>query len=259
MTRRWSLIAVIVGLAVALTFVIVDMRSGTGAARETPEAAGPAGHGGTPGLKGVGWWPAHATSGRVAKDLVGDHHATLRGGASWTTGPKGGALLLDGSSGFADTGAAVLDTTDGDYSVAAWVRLNARGGFRTAVSLDGETASVFYLQYSDSDKRFSFSFVNARAVATTVGEPELGLWYHLVGTYSHSDSMLRIYVDGVLAGSVRARNPERPAGNLVIGRGNFKGRTVDVWAGAITDVHAYDRALSPGDVAVLAVGEPSRD
>lgn len=181
MTRRWSLIAVIVGLAVALTFVIVDMRSGTGAARETPEAAGPAGHGGTPGLTGVGWWPAHATSGRVAKDLVGDHHATLRGGASWTTGPKGGALLLDGSSGFADTGAAVLDTTDGDYSVAAWVRLNARGGFRTAVSLDGETASVFYLQYSDSDKRFSFSFVNARAVATTVDEPELGLWYHLVG------------------------------------------------------------------------------
>ena len=118
MTRRWSLIAVIVGLAVALTFVIVDMRSGTGAARETPEAAGPAGHGGTPGLKGVGWWPAHATSGRVAKDLVGDHHATLRGGASWTTGPKGGALLLDGSSGFADTGAAVLDTADGDYSVS---------------------------------------------------------------------------------------------------------------------------------------------
>ncbi|MGW1496662.1 LamG domain-containing protein [Streptomyces sp. NPDC002402] len=259
MTRRWSLIAAIVGLAVALTFVIIDIGSGTdsgrkknaaaaGAARPTPQTA----------LYGVGWWPAHETSGRVAADAAGRHDATLIGGANFIGGtPGGGAVLLDGNTGSVDTGGQIIDTATGDYSVAARVRMDNKG-FRSAVSLDGDKASAFFLQYSGTDKRFAFSFANARAVASTAGDPELGHWYHLTGTYTQADSTLRIYVNGVASGSVQAKNPERPTGHLVIGRAKFNNRPVDFWSGAISDVHAYDRALSPGEIVSLAAHEPKR-
>ncbi|MEU6343141.1 LamG-like jellyroll fold domain-containing protein [Streptomyces sp. NPDC046977] len=212
---------------------------------------------GTPGQQGVSWWPLHEGSGTVAKDVAGAHDGTLNGGASWTTGPNGGALQLDGRTGFVDTGAPVLDTDGADYSVAAWVRLDDKGHFSTAVSLDGTSNSAFYLQYSQADRRFAFSFAGSRALANTIGEPLAGRWYHLVGSYSHGDGQLRVYVDGSQAGSARACNAEGPSGHLVIGRGKYGGNLVDYWGGAIADVHAYDRALSAAEVATLAAGEPA--
>ncbi|WP_392567457.1 PA14 domain-containing protein [Actinacidiphila glaucinigra] len=212
---------------------------------------------GTPGPNGVGWWPLHEGSGTVAKDVAGEHDGTLSGGTSWTTGPNGAALQFDGRTGSVDTGAAVLDTDRHDYSVAAWVRLDDKGHFSTAVSVDGDANSAFYLQYSQADKRFAFSFAGSRALAGTIGEPEAGRWYHLVGSYSHRDGRLRIYVDGGEAGSVRGCNAEGPSGHLVIGRGKYGGNRVDYWGGAISDVHAYDRALTAAEVASLAAGEPA--
>ncbi|MGV9991599.1 LamG-like jellyroll fold domain-containing protein [Streptomyces sp. NPDC003374] len=212
---------------------------------------------GTPGPAGVSWWPLHQRTGTVAEDVAGGHDGTLRGGATWTTGPNGGAVQLDGSTGYIDTGAPVLDTEKNDYSVAARVRLDDKGHFNTAVSIDGDRSSVFFLQYSQADKRFAFSFAGSRALANSIGEPQTGKWYHLTGSYSHRDGTLRIYVDGAEAGSVRACNAEAPTGNLVIGRGKFNGGPVDHWSGAIADVHAYDRALSAAEVAELAAHEPT--
>lgn len=258
---RWSLIGLIAVLAVSLTFVLVAMNGDTEAEAKPPAAApphrpGPATAVPAPAApKGVGWWPAHEKAGNTAADAVGPHHAKLRPGAGWTDSPQGGALLLNGTDGFADTGAPVLDTAKSDYSVAARVRLDA-DGFRTAVSLDGKQASVFFLQYVPDYKRFSFSFANARAVANAAEPPKFSTWYHLAGTYSHADKKLRIYVNGVAAGEVLADNPEQPAGNLVIGRGKFQGRATDFWPGAISDVHVYARALTPHQIASLAEREP---
>ncbi|MFI1105246.1 LamG domain-containing protein [Streptomyces melanogenes] len=262
---RWSLIGLIAVLAVSLTFVLIAM-NGDSAAKAEPPAATPAGKKADsrverapapPALRGVGWWPAHEKAGATAADLVGPHRATLRPGAGWTDSPFGGALLFNGSTGFADTGAPILDTAKADYSVAARVRLDA-DGFRTAVSLDGRQASVFFLQYVPDFHRFSFSFVNARAVANGTQPPKFGTWYHLVGTYTHADKKLRIFVNGALAGEVLADNPEQPAGSLVIGRGKFQGKATDFWPGAVSDVHAYHRALTPAEAAALAKREPAK-
>ncbi|MGW2562712.1 LamG domain-containing protein [Streptomyces sp. NPDC001514] len=254
MTRRWSLIGLIVALAIALTFVIVDISGGDDAGHKAPVAAD-AKNPKKPGLKGAGWWPADEQAGTMAADAVGNHDAALKGGVSWTAGPQGGgALLLDGATGYADAGAPVIDTAR-DYSVAARVRIDNKG-FRTAVSIDGGKHSVFFLQYSNSDKRFAFSFINQRALAHKVGDPVIGRWYHLTGTYSQIAGTLSIYVDGVLAGTAQARNVERTVGNLQIGRAKFEGKPVDFWSGAIADVHAFNRALGPAEVASLAAREP---
>ncbi|WP_053730705.1 LamG domain-containing protein [Streptomyces sp. WM6378] len=206
-------------------------------------------------IKGQGWWPTEEGKGATAKDGAGRHDARLEGGVSWTDAPKGKALLFDGSTGFADTGAPIIDTAKGSYSVTARVRLDAEG-FRTAVSQDSETASTFYLQYLGDERRFSFSFANARAVARDLGPAQLGRWYHLTGTYSQSDGWLRIYVDGKHMGAVQARNTETATGNLVIGRGKSFGKLADFWPGAITDVHVFQRTLKPWEIAKLATAEP---
>jgi hypothetical protein len=73
-------------------------------------------------------------SGTYAADSVGDHSATLLGGAGWTTGIVGShALNLPGA--YADMAAPVLDTTK-SFTVAAWVKLNNTNGYQTFVSED---------------------------------------------------------------------------------------------------------------------------
>ncbi|MGW0999487.1 LamG domain-containing protein [Streptomyces sp. NPDC002520] len=260
MTRRWSLIGLIVALTAALAFVLVDMGSGsggTGSGKKSPEAAAATPAPKVPLPAGLGWWPADQDTGPVAKDVVGRHDATLKGDASWASGSGRSALMLNGTSSYADTGAPIIDTSR-DYSVAARVRLDAAVAFKTAVSLDGKKNSVFYLQYNGDSKRFSFRLGDIMAIGIAAGEPQIGRWYHLVGTYTHGDGTLRIYVNGRLAGSVMGESKEKPTGNIVIGRGKYQGKPVDYWLGAIRDVHVYGRGLTPAEVASLAAHEPAR-
>ena len=207
---------------------------------------------GTPGLTGVGSWPADEGSGAVAADQVGDADLTLRGGAGWTAGVSGSALAFDGVDDQATTAGPVLDTT-GSYSVAAWVRLDADTGFATAVGQDGDDLSTFFLQRSGADGRFAFSAAGGRALSDD--EPEVGRWYHLVGVRDVATSTYTLYVDGKrqgAQGSFSACAPgEASTGPLTVGRAKFGGQPVDFWPGAVDQVHAYDRALNAQEVADL--------
>lgn len=202
------------------------------------------------------WWPAHEKEGSVITDASGHHKAKLTGRTSWTSGPHGGAVHLDGA-GYGQTDGPVVKTVGKDYSVAAWVRLQDpdQGRFNTALSEDTGQYSAFFLQYSGEDKRFAFSTGASRALAETAGQPKRGRWYHLTGVYLHKHNTLRIYVNGKLAGSARtAARPSRGTGPFVIGRSQVEGKHSDPWRGDLADMHAYPRALSSSQVSSLASG-----
>jgi hypothetical protein len=253
MKRRWSLITAITVLTVALAFVVVHLVRAQGSGQQQagakPAASGP----GAGALRGVGWWPLH----RSGTAKAGQHDAVTRGGTQWADGPTGGALQLDGTSGYAETGSR-LDTQGKDYSVAARVRLTAddMDSFHTAVSQDGDGVSTFFLQYSGSDHSFAFSFFGARTLAEAAGKPQAGRWYHLTGTYRQNDHLMRLYVDGRLAGSRVATNGVEPTGDVVIGRARFNGKPADYWQGDIADVHIYKRELTSREVRSLSSHEP---
>ncbi|SFJ25871.1 Glycosyl hydrolases family 2, TIM barrel domain [Amycolatopsis sacchari] len=212
-------------------------------------AAGPQIPAGTPGIDGIAAYPFDENAGTVAQDVVGDHDATLVGGASWTAGKSGSALATNGSGQYADTGAALLNT-EGSYSVAAWVKFNAVGdGFQTVVSQDGGSNSAFYLQYSGADHKLAFSFVGTRALAPVTPEPNR--WYHLVGVRDAASGTLKLYVDGQQAATKSVCLGDASTGHTVIGRGQYGGNPVDYLNGAVDQVHVYDRALSDADVAAL--------
>lgn len=263
MTRRWSLVGLIVALAAALSFVVFGMGFDSGGdAEAAPEKKAEPAKGPSvkpqdvSKLQGLAWWPAREKEGAVVADAVGAHDAQVRGTVTRTQGPNGRALKLDGASGHAVVETPLLDTSKSDYSVAARVRIENKG-FRAAVSMDGDQHSIFYLQYEETDRRFAFSFANARAVGLKMAEPAAGRWYHLLGTYDQKSGKLSIYVNGKLMGTAQARNPERATGPLVIGRGKYEGKEVDFWSGAVADVHLFDRTLTADEAAALAAKEPA--
>jgi hypothetical protein len=211
--------------------------------------SGPSVPAGTPGIDGIAAYPFDENAGAVAEDVVGDHDATLAGGASWTAGKSGSALAVNGSGQYADTGAALVNT-EGSYSAAAWVKFNAVGdGFQTVVSQDGDSNSAFFLQYSGADHRLAMSFVGTRALAPTA--PEVNRWYHVVGVRDAASGTLKLYVDGQLVATKSVCLGEASTGHTVIGRGKYGGGPVDYLNGAVDQVHVYDRALSDSDVSTL--------
>ncbi|WP_243727562.1 LamG-like jellyroll fold domain-containing protein [Actinocrispum wychmicini] len=203
---------------------------------------------GTPGPDGIAYYPFSEGTGTTTADALGHHNATLTGDATWTDGHPGSAVRFNGSTSTVDTGANVLDT-NGNYTVAAWVKLDSLGGFATAVSQDGPDHSAFFLQYSGQDNRFAFSFAGVRALAPSA--PDTGRWYHLVGVRDARAGSLTLYVDGQQAGAASMCDGGPGAGNTVIGRAKYNGGPVDFWRGAIDQVHLFDRALPAGEVAAL--------
>lgn len=210
---------------------------------------------GTPGITGVSYYPFEEGSGTTTEDEgtndADDHDGTLVGPPAWGAGYSGNGLRFDGNDSV-DTGAPVLDTS-GNYSVAAWVRLDSLDGFQTAVSQDGPSNSAFFLQFSNEEKRLAFSFVGNRALAPTA--PEVGRWYHMVGVRDAAGGQLKLYLDGELVSTKSACVGDASEGNTVIGRGKYNGGPVDFWRGDIDQVHLYDRAISDAEVRELYEAE----
>lgn len=204
---------------------------------------------GTPGLAGVGYWALHQGSGTTVPDQSGfDHPATLVNGPTWIADSGQSVLSFDGRDDYVDTGASLLDTTE-NYSVAAWVWLDDKNSFHTAVSQDGDSHSEFFLQYSQADDRFAFSSASVRALGRDV--PATGRWYHLVGVRDAYNSRLKLYVNGSLNGMAGYCPGDAAKGHTVIGRAKFNDGPVDFWAGRLAEVHVYDRALATAEVKQL--------
>jgi Concanavalin A-like lectin/glucanases superfamily len=205
-----------------------------------------------------GHWRLDEGSGTTAADDSLDaNDGTLTGGATWTDGVVGPhAVAFDGATGEIDTPASVVDTAQG-FSVAAWVRIDSPTGFRTAVSIDGDQVSGFYLQRR-GDGRFAFTRLAsdssgaAARFAASSATARVGQWYHLVGVYDGVADTLTLYVNGTAAQTVGFTSPWKAAGHLVIGRGRFGGAPADFFAGAIDDVRTYPFPLDAKAAAALA-------
>ena len=207
-----------------------------------------------PGDDGVAYWPLDEGSGTESADASGnDNTLTLAEGTTWDEGVAGSAIALDGTGQDA-TASVSLDTT-GDYSVSAWVRMDALpadGQYATIASADGLTGrSAFFLQYGDPISGFAFSFAGGpRAVLETT--PELGTWHHLVGVRDVEAGNISLYVDGELAATEATDGGTASSGTIALGRGQWDGDAVDFLNGAVDDVHVFDGVLSADDVAALA-------
>jgi len=211
------------------------------------------------GPKPVSWWYLTDDTGTTAQDHMGVNPAA-GSNIRWCTTGGGNCTLFNGADSQFQTSGPVLDTAPGhSFTVEASVYMTAvpsDAGSETIVSQDGAYESGFYLQYSGTNERWSFSMVTAdtdkdpsgiRALSTSMAT--LDSWTHLVGVYDAPDHQLRLYVNGVLQGTATDSSPFAATGALAIGRGLFGGIPTDWFNGAANQIEVYDVALTAAEVA----------
>jgi hypothetical protein len=209
-----------------------------------------AGGGSTP----IGYWRLDGKTGETtAPEWTGRHGGTLTGPATWATGRVGDALQLNGTSAYVATaGAAPIDTKK-SFTISAWTKLDKIGGYPVVASIDSAHSPGFQLQAtpdahwaltmfgSDVDGGGTVDRVVSAAPAVT------GTWTHLVGEYDAGRHQVRIYVNGVLSGTLAHTSTWSATGVFTIGRSMWTSQLSDYFPGAIDEVKLYDRMLSDAD------------
>ncbi len=174
-----------------------------------------------------------------------------------------GAVSFDGYTGHAvTTGPFALDTA-ASFTIAAWVNYAARSEIAAAVSQLAEVTGVFQLGVGEASQWWFMMKTEDRTgldYAVWVDGPPAkpgGQWTHLVGVSDQGDGMLRLFLDGELAGEVPFDAPLGANGPLTIGRAQFDATPGNFWPGAIDLVQVFQRALDEDQVAELnAVNRP---
>ncbi len=203
--------------------------------------------------------------GTTAHDSSGNGHTgTLQGAAGYAAPGQDNSpytLILtntNGTTGYVDVPEAVINTAE-SYSVGAWVNLNDTGGFHTAVSIDGQHISAFFLQYCGQCGTFAFAAPGSDALSpasiraqATIGTPKVGQWYYLTGVYDAANQVIKLYVDGILQDTQPYFGAFQATGHTVIGRSKFNDNPVDFFPGRIDEVRLYQGVLSDAQIAALA-------
>ncbi len=224
-------------------------------------AATPQSHGSscTPPPAGIaGWWPAEGN----ANDVIGTNSGLLQN-VTFTNGMVGQAFYLNGTNSSVQIpGSASLKPAN--ITVEAWVKFDV--DVTPNANLPGQQIIVFTLNSRDpASGSFTgycllknvnqFAFVIASpagnqvfANGTTV--PQVGVWYHVAGTYDSSSGYLGIYVNGVLEGTAYAGFPlDYGTAPVLIGTSGewFDGKL----QGAVDEVSIYNRALATNEIAAI--------
>lgn len=223
----------------------------------SPAAGGLPGSGGAPHVVDAlldefdAYWDFQSSDPALIPPVVGDEALTSSGGLA--LGPWDEHLVLSGDPSSALCSAPVVNSA-ADFSVTAWVKLDALSDFDTFVAADGQQVSAFYLQ-KRNDERLSFttfpddSTTADSCVTTAEIQPRVGEWYQVTGTRDAATREQRIYVDGVL--SARTICPEgvfQAAGGISVGRGLYDGQPSDFMNGAMDNLGLISRVLTPPEV-----------
>lgn len=201
------------------------------------------------------WYRFDETSGTTAADSSGNAAtATLVGGTSWTTGRLGGAVALDGTSGYVRLPDGVVNGATA-YSVATWVNLRTAPMWSRVFDFGTGTTAYMFLTPASGDNTLRYAITSGGAG----GEQQInasplptGSWQHVAVTYAEGTGIL--YVNGVEVGRNTAMSVQ-PVwfGNDI--KQNYLGKSqyADPYlAGALDDFRLYGRALTPDEVAALA-------
>jgi hypothetical protein len=188
----------------------------------------------------IAHWALDETEGMYAADSVSNNDAIVIGGAVWQPdgGQVSGALLLDGLDDFMTT-PAVLNPTDGPFSIFAWIKGGAPGQVIVSqqatsdwLALDTEGSLMTELKCTGRSAGPLFS-------ETVITDEQ----WHRIGLVC--DGLHRtLYVDGVVVAEDIQDGLANSYGGLYIGCG--KGMESNTFfSGLIDDVRIYNRVVNP--------------
>ncbi|MFI6051586.1 LamG-like jellyroll fold domain-containing protein [Streptomyces violascens] len=191
---------------------------------------------------------------------------TLAGGAaSGAPGHSGTGISLSGTLASDGTPAdyAAADTpaveTDQSFTVSAWVNTSDAAKNQSAVSQSGQHQAAFSLGLSQGKWTIKLPTTDTTPdttwyVAASDVAPVANQWTHLAGVYDAAAKTLTMYVNGTPSAPVAGVNIWQARGALSFGRALWRDSYTDGWKGSLDDIHVWDRALKPADVAAVQTG-----
>ncbi|WP_344307734.1 LamG-like jellyroll fold domain-containing protein [Fodinicola feengrottensis] len=208
-----------------------------------------------------GQWLLNDGSGSTAADSSagGGHPLSLpASGTSWAAGREAGGVAFAG--GVATTGGSVVDSAK-PVTVSAWVSLSNVSVSSAVVGLGGSRTTALSLQYAAGSHSWVLRSTSADTDTATVTSatggpaPVAGVWTHLVGLYdpgADGAAQLRLYVNGVLAGSAAVSAVWTAGGGVRVGGDLQAGANVLLLQGSVDDVRVWDRVLTDAEIAASA-------
>ena len=164
------------------------------------------------------------------------NHADLQVNGSDFSFSGWAKFIIDASSGDGETGYAIIEA----------------GVYGTSGNGNGRGFYIYYLDNAGDNEHFQFYTNNESETSTTLNGDNLthDIWYHVVGTYDHSATTSRLYVNGseVSAGAKTDMvEPAEYTGTIKIGGSDTnsisaKECEIIFWKGTV---------LSPAQVAGL--------
>ncbi len=245
-----------------------------------PSSPGP----GTVPAGTAGFWPLTGAQAGAALDASGSGHPlALASSARFTTGPHDRpALVLPGSGAVAFSTAPVVPT-GGSFTVSAWLRSDGYAQSATAVTELGASGSAFSLGVETD--RGAQGQAQAGTSASGIVPPQVrtwwtflaadgtgcaivhcgieanlryddgrdgvrtGSWHYVTGVVDRDTMTISIYVDGAPQDAEHLDPTPAANGPLALGGGSgVYGTGADGFAGAISTLRVYDRALSPAEI-----------
>ncbi|MER5793060.1 LamG domain-containing protein [Streptomyces sp. NPDC001980] len=153
----------------------------------------------------------------------------------------------------------MLDTT-ASYSVSAWVKPSSLPSSNATVAgQDGTQNSPFYLQYNYAHKSspgWALTFTNADTTSPSftlayASGATANTWTHLVGVYNAATKTAQLYVNGALAGTAANVTSWGATGAFSVGRSKYNGANSDFFPGSISNVQAWNYALTANQVTAV--------
>jgi len=210
-------------------------------------------------------------SSNVGKATVGSDLTAVGGAAYTSSGHSGGALSLDGSTGYLHLDGDALPTGvpagHNSYTITAWIKTSNYGeGYIGANSIvgwgsygtDGGVNAFRTNRGIDSGDGLTDYSWGPNYDIVRYGTVSDGVWHFAAVTYDSSTNTKQLYLNGNTLGLPMTM----PEGGLDIGAGSFRVGSTNSGGefcnGLLDDVRIYNTALTSGEIATIAgVPEPS--
>jgi uncharacterized repeat protein (TIGR02543 family) len=220
-----------------------------------------------PMARALAHWSFNETNGTLAVDSAGTYNGNLSstGAAFDTNGISGGSIsLMKSANGYVNMG-NVLGLTTGDYSIVAWIKMNAGDQTDSSVVLSkaqGGSRNGYFLNVNTTgtllrNDKAAFIEGGSGAGQLTIQETPIsttsvndGNWHQIVAVYQDGGSK-SIYVDGAPAEDTKPSQAFNPNSAPFLIGGFTAGGPTGFFTGLIDEVQVYNYALTGADVDFL--------
>ena len=205
----------------------------------------------------VAWYKFDETSGTTASDSSGNGKTgTLVNGPTWGTGKISGAVVLDGSDDYVSLPTGLVSSIT-DFTVCAWVRLDANNGWNRIFDFGTGTSNYMFLSPSagGGPLRYAITTTGNGSEQVMDGPAALptGGWQHVAVTLSGTTGKLYLNSALVQTNTSMTLNPSSMGST----NQNYVGKSQwgdPLFDGKIDDFRIYNRALSASEIAQIYAG-----